>query len=139
MPSRLTILGSGMGGLGAAARARAEHAEHVIYEAKSYGGGHTSTHIREGFVFDEGPHVSITKNDCVRQMFAEAIDNQYETINANIDNYWQGRWIVHPAVTNLYGLPSRLVTDVIRDYVEAKEKPNQSIANYEDWLIASYG
>jgi protoporphyrinogen oxidase len=139
MSARLTILGSGMGGIGAASHARVQGVEHVVFEAKAYAGGHTTTHIRDGFVFDEGPHVSFTKNERIKALFAEAIDNKFESIDAYIDNYWQGHWIRHPVVTNMHGLPARLVTDVIRDYIEAKQKPNPVIRNYEDWLVASYG
>jgi protoporphyrinogen oxidase len=139
MSARLTILGSGMGGIGAASHARVQGVEHVVFEAKAYAGGHTTTHIRDGFVFDEGPHVSFTKNERIKALFAEAIDNKFESIDAYIDNYWQGHWIRHPVVTNMHGLPARLVTDVIRDYVDAKQNPKPVIRNYEDWLVASYG
>ena len=115
MSARLTVLGSGMGGIGAASHARAQGVEHVVFEAKAYAGGHTTTHIRDGFVFDEGPHVSFTKNERIKALFAEAIDNKFESIDAYIDNYWQGHWIRHPVVTNMHGLPARLVTDVVRD------------------------
>jgi protoporphyrinogen oxidase len=139
MSARLTVLGSGMGGIGAASHARAQGVEHVVFEAKAYAGGHTTTHIRDGFVFDEGPHVSFTKNERIKALFAEAIDNKFESIDAYIDNYWQGHWIRHPVVTNMHGLPARLVTDVVRDYVDAKQNPKPVIRNYEDWLVASYG
>jgi protoporphyrinogen oxidase len=139
MSARLTILGSGMGGIGAASHARVQGVEHVVFEAKAYAGGHTTTHIRDGFVFDEGPHVSFTKNERIKALFAEAIDNKFESIDAYIDNYWQGHWIRHPVVTNMHGLPARLVTDVVRDYVDAKQNPKPVIRNYEDWLVASYG
>jgi len=128
-----------MGGIGAASHARAQGVEHVVFEAKAYAGGHTTTHIRDGFVFDEGPHVSFTKNERIKALFAEAIDNKFESIDAYIDNYWQGHWIRHPVVTNMHGLPARLVTDVVRDYVDAKQNPKPVIRNYEDWLVASYG
>jgi protoporphyrinogen oxidase len=139
MQPSLVILGSGMGGLGAAAGGRTLGADHLVYEAKPYAGGHTTTHTRDGFVFDEGPHVSFTKNEQVRELFSKAIEGKYESIDAYIDNYWQGHWIRHPVVTNMHGLPSRLVTDVIRDYVEARQRANPVIRNYEEWLVASYG
>lgn len=139
MPSRLTILGSGMGGLGAAEQARNSGVEHLVFEAKRTPGGHTCTHTSDGFVFDEGPHVSFTKNDRIKNIFSQAIDGKYQSIDAYIDNYWQGHWIRHPVVTNMHGLPSRLVTDIIRDYVEVRQNQNPTIKNYEDWLVASYG
>ena len=133
------ILGSGMAGLGAAARFRAEGRPARVLDKKSYAGGHTATHDRGGFLFDEGPHVSFTKNEKIRHLFAEAVRNEYLTIDAYIDNYWQGRLIRHPVITNLHGLPPDLIVKCIRDYVEAKKDQNPRIDNYEDWLVAGYG
>src|SRR6185295_16675086 len=139
MKSQVSILGSGMAALGAAHRLRAAGIDSVLFDKNSYAGGHTASHTVDGFIFDEGPHVSFTKNEQVRALFAKAIDNKYESINAYIDNYWQGHWIRHPIVTNMHGMPTDTVANVIRDYVEAKAVTNPTIENYEQWLVASYG
>lgn len=139
MKNELVVLGSGMGGLGAAHRAREAGIPAVVYDKNAWAGGHTATHTRDGFVFDEGPHVSFTTNPRVKALFAAAVDDDYLSINAYIDNYWRGHWVRHPVVTNMHGLPHDLVVDVIRDYVDAKKVPNPTIANYEDWLVAGYG
>lgn len=132
-------MGSGMAGLGAAAQFRAEGRAARILEKKPYAGGHTTTHIRDGYVFDEGPHVSFTKLEKVQKLFAESVGNDYLSIDAKIDNYWQGRYIRHPVVTNMHGMPHDLVVKCIGDYVQAKQNPGARIDNYEDWLVASYG
>jgi protoporphyrinogen oxidase len=139
MKSQVSILGSGMAALGAAHRLRAAGIDSVLFDKNAYAGGHTASHTVDGFIFDEGPHVSFTKNEQVRSIFAKAIDNKYESINAYIDNYWQGHWIRHPVITNMHGMPTDTVANVIRDYVEAKAVTNPTIENYEQWLIASYG
>ena len=133
------VLGAGMAGLGAATRLRAEGLSARILEQKAYPGGHTASHLRDGYVFDEGPHVSFTKQEKIQKIFAEAVGNDYLRIDAKIDNYWRGHLIRHPVVTNMHGLPPELVVKCIRDYVEAGKNPNPQIANYEDWLVASYG
>src|SRR5688572_25584506 len=139
MQASLAILGSGMGGLGAAHAARAAGVPNVIYDKGKRPGGHTVSHHRDGFVFDEGPHVSFTKEQIIKDLFAAAVDGKYESINAYIDNYWRGHWVRHPVVTNLHGLPPTLVVETIRDFVEAQKVSSPQIANYEDWLVASYG
>ncbi len=139
MSRDLLILGSGMAGMGAAAHLRAQGASARVLEQKAYPGGHTATHCRDGFVFDEGPHVSFTKMDKIKKIFADAVNGDYLSIDAQIDNYWQGRFVRHPVITNLHGLPHELVVKCIADYVEAKRNTNQTIGNYEDWLVASYG
>jgi protoporphyrinogen oxidase len=133
------ILGSGMAGLGAAAQFRAEGRAARVLEKKPYAGGHTTTHTRDGFVFDEGPHVSFTKQEKVQKIFAESVGNDYLCIDAQIDNYWQGRYIRHPVITNMHGMPHDLVVKCISDYVEATKNRSARIDNYEEWLVASYG
>ena len=139
MQKDYVILGSGMAGLGAAARLRAEGRPAMVFDKKAYAGGHTATHTRDGFVFDEGPHVSFTKQEKIKKLFAEAVNNDYLSIDAYIDNYWQGHSIRHPVVTNMHGMPHEMVVKCISDFVKVQNTPNPKIANYEDWLVASYG
>ena len=56
--------------------------------------------------FDEGPHVSFTKHERLQKLFADNVDNKYETLHTKVNNYWKGHWIKHPAQVNLYGLPA---------------------------------
>ena len=139
MQDGYVILGSGMAGLGAASRLRAEGKASRVLDKKAYAGGHTATHERQGFLFDEGPHVSFTKEDKIKSIFAEAVKNDYLSIDAYIDNYWQGQFIKHPVITNMHGMPVDMIAKCIADYVEAGKNPNPKIENYEDWLVASYG
>jgi len=134
---KIVILGSGMAGLGAARCFHAEGVSSTLYDKNSYPGGHTASHEVSGFVFDEGPHVSFTKNERMRQLFAASVDGDYQTVTASVNNYWQGHWVRHPAITNLHGLPPALVVDVLQDFID---RPVDSvIRNYADWLNASYG
>ncbi len=139
MDSKIAILGSGMAGLGAAHRLRAEGIDAVMFDKNSYAGGHTMSHRRDGFIFDEGPHVSFTKNEKLRGIFSEAVGGNYRKIDAYVDNYWQGHWIRHPVITNMHGLPADTVVACVRDFVESRKTEKPRIDNYEDWLVASYG
>ncbi len=139
MDSKIAILGSGMAGLGAAHRLRAEGVDAVMFDKNGYAGGHTMSHRRDGFIFDEGPHVSFTRNEKLRGIFSEAVGGNYQKIDAYVDNYWQGHWIRHPVVTNMHGLPTETVVACIRDFVESRGIEKPRIDNYEDWLVASYG
>lgn len=139
MKPGIAILGSGMGGLGAAHYLRATNRVATVYEKKPYPGGHTMSHRRDGYVFDEGPHVSFTKNERLRELFARAVGDDFLRIDAYIDNYWQGHWLRHPVITNMHGLPHETTVACIRDYVQAKSVAEPRIDNYEDWLVAGYG
>jgi protoporphyrinogen oxidase len=139
--TQIAILGAGMAGLGAAYRLRQEGVSAVVYDKLGFPGGHaTSFTHEEGFIFDDGPHVSFTKDERLQKMFAENVGGEYETLHAYVNNYWKGRWVKHPAQCNLHGLPEDLVVDVLRDFVHAQHTQEEAeIRNYEDWLLASYG
>ena len=138
--SNIAIIGAGMAGFGAAQALVANGEQPVIYEKRARHGGHTSSHeFPGGFVFDEGPHISFTEDPRLQQMFADAVGGAYETINAYVDNYWQGHLLKHPAQCNLHGLEVDFTVSMIQEFIEAAQAEPGPIHNYEDWLIASYG
>jgi len=134
-----------MAGYGAAHRLHEAGVHPVVFDKRDHYGGHTSSITVNGkFTFDEGPHVSFTKHERLQKLFADNVDQQYETLNTKVNNYWKGHWIKHPAQVNLYGLPPELIVNVIKDFVAAQaaaEKfgENRVFANYEEWLRASFG
>ena len=142
---RVVILGSGMAGWGAAHRLNEEGVPSVMYDKNAYYGGHTASFKHpEGFIFDEGPHVSFTKHERLQKLYADSVDQKYEVIPARPNNYWKGYWIKHPAICNLHGLPTNLVVNCLRDFVAAHNDQENNIErkpieNYADWLVASYG
>lgn len=126
--------------MGAAWRLSQEDVQPVVYEALDRPGGHTCTHtFDDGFVFDEGPHISFTKIDRIKDLFADSVDNKYEAFSANVNNYWKGHWIKHPAQVNLNGLPTDLTVKCIQDFFHAQNNDYGPIKNYQDWLYASFG
>jgi hypothetical protein len=92
-----------------------------VLDKNSCAGGHTATRIGDGYVFDEGPHVSFTKHKRIKKYFGDAIDNEYLSIDSYIDNYRRGQYIRHPVITNMDGMPRDVVVKCITDYVEAKQ------------------
>ena len=135
----LAILGAGMAGFGAAHRLFEEGMSPVVYEKESYHGGHTASfRYPEGFVFDDGPHISFTKDGRIQSLFAESV-GEYEVLDARANNYWKGRWIKHPAQCNLYGLPTDLVVKILCDFIENQRPQEPPPCNYAEWLIASFG
>ena len=136
----IVVLGSGMAGFGAAYRLNAEGINPVMYDKNSYHGGHTASFRNQsGFLFDIGPHISFTKDPRIQELFAESVDQQYESLPINLNNYWQGYWPQHPVQLHLHGLPVDTVTKVISDFVEERQKPEPVIHNYADWLVSSFG
>jgi len=138
--SNIVVLGTGMAGFGAAHRLSGEGIRPVLYDKANYFGGHTASFRNDkGFLFDLGPHISFTKNPRIQELFSQTVDQQYEAVQVKLDNYWRGLTLTHPVQLHLNGLPRDLIVDIIADFVKEHDAPNRPIANYEDWLIASYG
>jgi protoporphyrinogen oxidase len=138
----ICILGTGMAGFGAAYRLRQEGVDKEIclYDKNSYIGGHTASfETEDGFIFDDGPHISFTDDKRIQKLLADNIDQEYETVKAVVDNYWKGHWVKHPAQCNLHGLPADLLVDVLDDFINAKHTTNDDITNYKEWLYAKFG
>ena len=55
---QVTILGAGISGLSASFHIGHERCQ--IYEAKPHYGGHIFSFTRDGFTWDDGPHVLFT-------------------------------------------------------------------------------
>jgi protoporphyrinogen oxidase len=139
MPN-IVVLGSGMAGFGASYRLHAEGITPVIYDKNTYHGGHTASfRYDSGFLFDVGPHISFTKDPRMQDLFADSVDQQYETVHININNYWRGYWPQHPVQLNLHGLPEDIIVKVITDFVEERQAPERPVTNYADWLLSSFG
>lgn len=136
----VVVLGSGMAGFGAAYRLHQEGIAPVMYDKNSYYGGHTTSFRYEsGFLFDVGPHISFTKDTRIQDLFADSVDQRYETIQINLNNYWRGYWPLHPVQLHLHGLPEDLIIKVISDFVEERSAPEKPVKSYADWLYQSFG
>jgi protoporphyrinogen oxidase len=120
----IAVLGSGMAALGASYRLRQEGAAHVLFDMNDHLGGHTASHAdATGFVFDEGPHISFTKDTRIQKLLEENVRGEFELFRARVNNYWKGTWIKHPAQCNLHGLPTGFLVKILMDMIETKYKP----------------
>src|SRR5215831_9103999 len=136
----VVVLGSGMAGMGATYRLSADGLRPLLFEQHAHYGGHTMSFRNEqGFLFDLGPHISFTKDERIQKLLAGNVDQQYESIQVRLNNYWRGYWPTHPVQLHMHGLPQDLIVDIIDDFVAEQRGPDRTIRNYEDWLLASYG
>lgn len=136
---RVLVIGAGMAGMAAADRLRSAGApvDVTVLEQRDEIGGHTSSIDRDGFVFDEGPHVSFTSDERVRDVFTAGA-GQVEEFKARITNAFRGRWITHPAQCHLHGLDPDLVTRCIADLARSLASP-PPVHTYADWCVAMFG
>ena len=139
MVKNIVVCGTGMAGFGAASRLRDEGIRPIVFDKNPYYGGHTASfRDKNGFLFDLGPHISFTKDPRIQELFARYVDQKYEAVQVKLDNYWRGLRLTHPVQLHLNGLPKDLIVEIVADFVK-EHSVERKIANYEDWLIASYG
>jgi protoporphyrinogen oxidase len=129
-----------MAGFGAAHRLHSEGIAPVMYDKNAYHGGHTASfRYDSGFLFDVGPHISYTKDPRIQQLFAESVNQEYETLQIYLNNYWRGYWPQHPVQLHLHGLPEDIIVKVIADFVSESHAPERPVNSYADWLLTSFG
>mgnify|MGYP001592728049 FL=1 len=135
----VTILGAGLSGLCTSFHVGHDACE--IYEAKPHFGGHIYSEVRDGFVWDDGPHVSYTDNEYVKGLFADSVKGQYVEYETYVSNYYRGHWIEHPAQSNLYQIPEPLRSQCLKSFLESRAQlANQpKPINYQDWLYQAFG
>jgi protoporphyrinogen oxidase len=136
----VTVLGGGISGL--AVSYYVGHDKCVIYEADSHYGGHVYSEEQAGCVWDDGPHVSYTRNEYIQQLFSELVAGQFEEVQAEVVNYYQGHWIDHPAQSNLYQVPEPLRTACLKSFLESRVENGNGQpppTNYEQWIHQAFG
>lgn len=131
------IIGAGLAGLSSSYHIG--HDKCLILEAKSHPFGHIHSEQLDGFTWDEGPHVSFTKQDYVKEFFADSVDRQFEEYEVVTGNYYQGHWIDHPAQSNLYQVPEPLRSQCLESFIASREDEAVDPINYEEWLHQAFG
>ena len=134
--TKIAILGAGISGLATAYHL--EHRDCAIFEATDHYAGHIHSEVRDGFTWDDGPHISFTANEYVRNLFAELIDGEHEECPIKPSNYYRGHWIEHPAQTHLYQVPEPLRTECLASFLSSRDDDREP-RNYQDWLDQSMG
>lgn len=136
---KFTILGAGLAGISASYHLG--HEACVVFEAKAHTGGHIHSQQLNGFTWDEGPHVSFTKHQYVKELFAKSVEEDFLEFPVHPTNYYKGAWIPHPAQSNLWAVPEPLRTECLTDFLSTRKSGDDGVdaADYEEWLTAAFG
>jgi protoporphyrinogen oxidase len=132
----VAILGAGISGLAASYHLR--HQNTMIFERKPYYGGHVHSEIVDGFLWDDGPHVSFTSNTYAQDFFADMVDGAYEIVASRASNYFRGHWIDHPAQVNLYQVPEPLRSACLESFLASRDVAGTP-KNYREWIHMAFG
>ncbi|HEY8270354.1 MAG TPA: NAD(P)-binding protein, partial [Pseudobdellovibrionaceae bacterium] len=133
------IIGTGPAGLGAADYALSQQMDYEILESAPTPFGHCksfSLPSHPDIWFDEGPHISFTKNKQVQDIFAKSAPD-FLNLKPLIENYWRETYIPHPVQANLRSIPEPYLSEIVADI---PRRPNiDNPTNYGDWLRTAFG
>jgi protoporphyrinogen oxidase len=136
----IVVLGTGCAAWGAHRQLKSEGITPIFFDKNTYPGGHTASFSTKGFVFDDGPHISFTEDVDLQNVFADAVDFEFESLQAKVDNWYYGSWVKHTAITDLHALPADLIVQCLTDFIQVRQTdPAPSFDDYHQWLRASYG
>lgn len=133
------ILGAGLAGLSSSYHLG--HDRCVILESKAHAFGHIASYEREGFTWDEGPHVSFTKHPYVQQLFKESVGGEFLEFPVKATNFYQGSKVDHPAQSNLYQVAEPLRKQCVDDFLASRKASSKEDKpqNYAEWLYRAFG
>ena len=136
----ILIIGAGLSGLSCSYHLG--HKNCILLEKHYKPYGHIGTDHRSGFVWDQGPHVSFTKNEYVRRLFAESVENKFDEYEVAVGNYYKGHWIDHPAQSSFHQIPEPLRTQCLDSFLKNRRysiKEGLEPSNYMEWLEIAFG
>lgn len=134
----ILILGAGLTGLSTSFHIG--HEKCLLLESQDRPFGHIGSDRRDGFIWDQGPHVSFTKNEYVKQLFERSVSGGFEEFEVKVGNYYRGHWITHPAQTSMHQLPEPLRDDCLNSFLNTRSQVvREPVTNYQQWLDLAFG
>lgn len=135
------VVGAGVAGLGASVALRALKCSPQFrhLESSSVPFGHCRSFQIAGhpqFFFDEGPHVSFTKNEYAKRVF-HASAGVVNGFVPHIENFADGSWIPHPVQNHLAFVPEILKQKILSEIQNPVNFAEPK--NYEEWLYGAFG
>jgi len=110
----------------------------VIFEQQPYYGGHVHSEVVDGFLWDDGPHISFTSNTYAQDFLADMVDGGYQVVASKASNYFRGHWIDHPAQVNLYQVPEPLRSACLESFLTSRDVAGTP-KNYREWIHMAFG
>jgi protoporphyrinogen oxidase len=135
--SSVVILGAGLSGTACARQLPGSR----VFEAKSYIGGHSASHAFAGFHFDEGAHISHTKDEDFLDRIGAKTRADVVDVPSRTANWDGGSWLPYPVQNHLHALPAQARVEALTDFVNAQiaQAGAPAPVNYESWCLGQYG
>jgi protoporphyrinogen oxidase len=142
MVGRIVIIGAGPTGLGAAHRlTELGHTDFTVYDRNPYVGGlATSFHDEKGFTWDLAVHVAHSHYTYVDRLMDSLLpDGFYHHIRKSwVREY--GKFIPYPFQYNIRHLPGESTWDCVKGLLDLQANGGPAaVANFEEWILKSFG
>ena len=131
------LIGTGLSSLGFLENINKEK-NFVTYDKNPYFGGHAYSFKIDNFYYDEGAHISHSKN----KEFLEYIDafnsEKFIRLKCKVFNFYKNKKIGYPIQFNLKDLTLSEKFQYLVGHLLLKKKL-KDCKNYYEWLIVTYG
>ncbi len=138
---RILVVGAGVCGMTLGHQLAEAGFDVTIVESEPQVGGLAKTYRYDGFAFDSGPHVFLTRNPEVNRFVAGVMDGEVRPLRMRGAVHFLGRyydWPLTPKV--VLGLPPRVMLSVARDVVAGLFRPRRAThATFEEYVLRKYG
>lgn len=136
------IIGAGITGLSTAWHLRDSDLKIAVLEGSSELFGHSKSHSHQSLFWEEGPHVSFTKNKYVYDFISNHCMST-RLIKPKVASFFEGGWLSHPIQHNLQELPTPLRLQIERELDELIGSGEAlgfgGGSTYEDWILKRFG
>ncbi|MET8909996.1 FAD-dependent oxidoreductase [Micromonospora sp. NPDC004551] len=131
------IIGAGPCGLAAAHELHRAGARPVVLERGAVAGGLASSFTdRAGFVWDQGAHVAFSYFGDFDTLLDDVMAGDVLRHQRSSYIRYGDSWVPYPFQHNLSALPT---DDAVDCLVKMIDRPDGTVRNYEDWLLANFG
>ncbi|MCI0591187.1 MAG: FAD-dependent oxidoreductase [Gammaproteobacteria bacterium] len=140
--TRIVILGAGPTGLGAANRLRElEWNNFVVYEKESHAGGLASSFVdSQGFTWDVGGHVQFSHYRYFDNLMDSLLPDEWLHHERESWIWIRELFVPYPFQNNIRRLPRKDMVECLRGLIQVATQSNhQKMANFEEWIQASFG
>lgn len=138
--SKVVILGAGLTGLSAAFHLeQAGFFDYQIFEKDLTPGGLLRSATQDGFTFDFTGHL-VHISDPYFKSFVDFVGNlnNWNCLQRNAFVYSHEIYTPYPFQSNLYGLPTEVITECISGFI-TKKKTTKTPQTFYDWVLKYFG
>ena len=135
MDAELGILGAGASGL---SLALLTDLDYRLIEQGGTAGGHASSTIDDGWVFDRGPHIMFSRDDLLLECMVASLGDNVHRCRRKNRVAIEGTLARYPIENDLAALPLPLRADALVSFLQAEHEAADP-HNLAEWFDAHFG